>query len=66
MKWNCWMQQTHLKTLNKFYANVSTAMEGLNEAGKETEQFKNELAKLNQNVSSLNKIYGGMLTAMKG
>jgi gliding motility-associated protein GldL len=58
--------QTHLKTLNKFYANVSTAMEGLNEAGKETEQFKNELAKLNQNVSSLNKIYGGMLTAMKG
>jgi gliding motility-associated protein GldL len=58
--------QTHLKTLNKFYANVATAMEGLTEAGKETEQFKNELAKLNTNVSSLNKIYGGMLTAMKG
>lgn len=58
--------QTHLKTLNKFYANVTTAMDGLTEAGKETEQFKNELAKLNQNVSSLNKIYGGMLTAMKG
>lgn len=58
--------QTHLKTLNKFYANVATAMEGLTEAGKETEQFKSELAKLNTNVSSLNKIYGGMLTAMKG
>jgi gliding motility-associated protein GldL len=58
--------QTHLKTLNKFYANVATAMEGLTEAGKETEQFKSELAKLNSNVSSLNKIYGGMLTAMKG
>lgn len=58
--------QNHMKTLNKFYTNVSTAMEGIAEAGKETEAFKNELAKLNQNVSSLNKIYGGMLTAMKG
>lgn len=58
--------QAHLKTLNKFYGNVSIAMESLTEAGKETEAFKTELAKLNQNVSSLNKIYGGMLTAMKG
>ncbi len=58
--------QSHVKTLNKFYSNVTAAMEGLSEAGKETEAFKNELAKLNQNVSSLNKIYGGMLTAMKG
>lgn len=57
---------SHVKTLNKFYSNMSVAMQGLSEAGKETEAFKNELAKLNQNVSSLNKIYGGMLSAMKG
>jgi gliding motility-associated protein GldL len=57
---------SHVKTLNKFYSSVSSAMSGLTEAGKETEAFKNELAKLNQNVSSLNKIYGGMLSAMKG
>lgn len=57
---------SHVKTLNKFYSNMSAAMAGLTEAGKETEAFKNELAKLNQNVSSLNKIYGGMLSAMKG
>ncbi len=57
---------SHVKTLNKFYSNMTSAMEGLSEAGKETEAFKNELAKLNQNVSSLNKIYGGMLSAMKG
>ncbi len=56
----------HVKSLNKFYNSVSTAMAGITEAGKETEAFKNELAKLNQNVSSLNKIYGGMLSAMKG
>ncbi len=57
---------SHVKTLNKFYSSMSTAMAGITEAGKETEAFKNELAKLNQNVSSLNKIYGGMLSAMKG
>lgn len=57
---------SHVKALNKFYSNVTIAMEGLSEAGKETEAFKNGLAKLNENVSSLNKIYGGMLTAMKG
>ena len=57
---------SHVKTLNKFYSNMTAAMQGLSEAGKETEAFKNELAKLNQNVSSLNKIYGGMLSAMKG
>lgn len=57
---------SHVKVLNKFYSNVTAAMEGLNEAGKETEAFKAELAKLNKNVSSLNNVYGGMLTAMKG
>lgn len=57
---------SHVKTLNKFYSNMTSALDGLNEAGKETEAFKNELAKLNANVSSLNKIYGGMLSAMKG
>jgi gliding motility-associated protein GldL len=56
----------HVKTLNKFYSNVTSAMEGLTQAGRETETFKAELAKLNKNVSSLNQIYGGMLTAMKG
>ncbi|NVK49243.1 MAG: gliding motility protein GldL [Cyclobacteriaceae bacterium] len=57
---------SHVKALNKFYSNMTTAMEGITAAGKETEAFKNELAKLNANVSSLNKIYGGMLSAMKG
>ncbi len=56
----------HVKTLNKFYSNMTTAMEGITAAGKETEAFKTELSKLNANVSSLNKIYGGMLSAMKG
>ena len=57
--------ESHIKVINKFYSNIAAAMEGLNEAGKETQTFKTELAKLNSNVNQLNRVYGGMLTAMK-
>lgn len=56
----------HLKTMNKFYGSLSLAMENLTDAGKDTEQFKREVAKLTQNLHSLNTVYGNMLTAMKG
>ncbi len=56
---------SHVKALNKFYSNISGAMEGLGDASKEAEQFKAQMNKLNQNVGSLNKVYGAMLSAMK-
>ncbi|SDL75765.1 gliding motility-associated protein GldL [Catalinimonas alkaloidigena] len=56
----------HLKALNKFYGNISAAMENVNEATKDTQQFKAEMSKLTNNLSSLNNVYGNMLTAMKG
>ncbi|MDH5608049.1 MAG: gliding motility protein GldL [Cyclobacteriaceae bacterium] len=58
--------QGHTKALNKFYSNVTAALEGMADAGKETAAFQAELNKLTSNVASLNRIYGGMLTAMKG
>ncbi len=57
---------SHLKAMNKFYSNVTAAMENVAQASKESEQFKNEMTKLTGNISSLNKVYGNMLTAMKG
>lgn len=57
---------SHLKAMNKFYANMSSAMENMTEASKESEQFKGELSKLTGNLTSLNRVYGSMLTAMKG
>lgn len=57
---------SHLKAMNKFYANMSAAMDNMTEASKETEQFKGELSKLTGNLTSLNRVYGSMLTAMKG
>jgi gliding motility-associated protein GldL len=56
----------HLKAMNAFYGNLTAAMENMSEASKDTQQFKNELAKLTNNLSSLNGVYGSMLTAMKG
>ena len=56
---------SHVKALNKFYSNISGAMEGLGDATKEAEQFKAQMNKLNDQVGSLNKVYGAMLSAMK-
>lgn len=56
----------HLKAMNSFYGNLTVAMENMADASKDTQQFKQELAKLTTNLSSLNNVYGSMLTAMKG
>ena len=58
--------QSHTKALNKFYSNLSSALEGMADAGKESAAFQQELNKLTSNVTALNKVYGNMLTAMKG
>lgn len=57
---------SHLKAMNKFHTNLSSAMQNMSDASKDTEKFKVELSKLSTNLSQLNKVYGNMLTAMKG
>jgi gliding motility-associated protein GldL len=57
---------SHLKAMNKFYANVAGVMESMDKAGKGTEKFSQELQKLTGNLTSLNGVYGSMLTAMRG
>jgi gliding motility-associated protein GldL len=56
---------SHLKNMNKFYSNLTSVLESMAGAKKDTEQFKEEIGKLTSNLSSLNKVYGSMLTAMK-
>ena len=55
----------HLKSMNSFYGNLSSAMSDMQEASKDTQQFKSELNKLTNNLASLNNVYGSMLSAMK-
>ena len=56
---------SHLKSMNKFYSNLSGAMENVAEASKDAEQFRTNFSSLTGNIASLNKVYGNMLNAMK-
>lgn len=57
---------SHVKAMNKFYSHLTSAMEKMGEAGKDTEEFQAQLSKLTGNVTTLNKVYGNMLSAMRG
>lgn len=54
----------HLKSMNKFYHSMATTMQNFNESLEDSQQFKDEVARLAKNLSSLNSIYGNMLSAM--
>lgn len=57
---------SHVKNMNKFYESLTGAMQGLSKVGENTSKFTTELGSLTTNITALNKVYGGMLTAMKG
>jgi gliding motility-associated protein GldL len=57
---------SHVKNMNKFYESLTGAMHGLSKVGENTSKFTGELGKLTDNLSALNRVYGSMLTAMKG
>jgi len=55
---------SHLKTMNKFYGTLSQAMDNLNESVEDTKRYRDNMSGLAKNLSSLNQIYGNMLSAM--
>lgn len=54
----------HLKTLNKFYGNVTETMQNFSDSLNDARAFKEEVGKLSKNLASLNAVYGNMLSAM--
>jgi gliding motility-associated protein GldL len=56
---------SHVKAMNKFYSNLTGSLESMTKATEDAEAFKAEISKLTNNLASLNKVYGNMLTAMK-
>ena len=56
---------THLKSMNQFYGTLGKAMDNMTQAGKDTEQFQKQVADLTGNLTSLNRVYGNMLNAMR-
>ena len=49
-----------------FYKNMNDAMQSMSDSAKDVQVYREQLNSLNQNLGSLNKVYGGMLSAMKG
>jgi gliding motility-associated protein GldL len=55
----------HLKAMNKFYGSLSTAMTNLDESVEDTKKYRTEMSGLAKNLSTLNNVYGNMLSAMQ-
>lgn len=54
----------HLKETSKFYDGINELMGNLNSSLEDTRRYKDEVSKLAKNLSSLNTVYGNMLSAM--
>lgn len=54
------------KETGKFVSVLSNAIQNVADSAEDVNVYREELKKLNGNLSSMNKVYGGMLTAMKG
>ncbi len=55
----------HLKAMDGFYAKMVSAMKDLSETAEDTKQYKESISALNRNLSSLNSVYGNVLSAFK-
>jgi gliding motility-associated protein GldL len=54
----------HLKVMNKFYGSISQSLQSLVDASADAQKYKEEMARLTRNLTSLNTVYGNMLSAM--
>lgn len=56
----------HLKAMNNFYGNLVTASQTMQGSVADAKKAHEQIAKLAGNLSSLNTVYGNMLSAMQG
>jgi len=54
----------HLKGAQKVYSGIEDMILRLKDSVEETGRYKDEIVKLKENLSSLNSVYGNMLSAM--
>jgi gliding motility-associated protein GldL len=55
----------HLKMMGAFYENLSKASQSLSDGAGDAKKTQEQIALLAKNLSSLNSIYGNMLSAMQ-
>lgn len=56
----------HLKAMNKFYSNLVNASDAMASSANDAVAAKEQIGLLSKNLTTLNQIYGNMLTAMQG
>jgi len=56
----------HLKAMNKFYSNLVSASDAMASSAADAVAAKDQISLLSKNLTTLNQIYGNMLTAMQG
>lgn len=54
----------HLDAAKKIYGGINEMMESLNGSIEDTKNYKDQVAKLGNNLQALNTVYGNMLAAM--
>jgi len=54
----------HLKESESLYKGLQVLMKDLTDSAGDTEKYREQIAKLNDNLSALNNVYGNMLAAM--
>ncbi len=52
-----------LKTMSNFYSKMNDAMAVLNSSLEDTKQYQSQMASLSKNLTSLNGVYGNILSA---
>ncbi len=52
-----------LKAMNNFYTRMNEAMNALNSSVEDTKQYQAQMASLSKNLTSLNGVYGNILSA---
>lgn len=56
----------HLKAMNKFYSNLVSASDAMASSATDAVAAKEQIALLSRNLTTLNQVYGNMLSAMQG
>lgn len=56
--------QDYLEATSKVYGNIAQLLTNLSDSVEDTKRYKEEIAKLGDNLSALNTVYGNMLAAM--
>lgn len=54
----------HLRETENIYKGVQALMRDLSDSAGDTKKYREQIAKLNDNLSALNNVYGNMLSAM--